>query len=176
MTSYPPSTPDRGSDPYSGGDPYAGSDPYAGARGWMPPGDDAPGRPPFPPQPLHPPYPPHPPQPWQPGGPPQPGQYQYHPGGMPPGVGPQPPPLPENGKGTGSLVCSILSIVLCCLPIVGVTLGVVAIVLGVQGRRAADLGAANNRGVATAGLIVGSIGAAAGVLASFFSILGLVQG
>ena len=64
----------------------------------------------------------------------------------------------DNGKGTGALVMGILSIVLCFGSLIGIGLGVGAIIMGVQGRQAAQGGTADNGGVATAGLVLGIIG------------------
>lgn len=159
MTSYPPSTPERGSDPYAGMYPGAGeAAPGSGQEPWTRPGQ-APG-----PQSA-------PVQPWAMAVPPQPlpdGQPWQQPSG-------RPPPLPENGKGTGALVCAILSIVLCCVPIISVVLAIAAIVLGVQGRRAAAGGTANNSGVATSGVVIGSVGVVVGALGSLIVIIGFAQ-
>lgn len=72
----------------------------------------------------------------------------------------------DNGKGTGALVMGILSIVLCFGSVLGIGLGIGAIVMGVQGRKAAQGGTADNSGVATAGLILGSIGVGLSLLSS----------
>lgn len=73
----------------------------------------------------------------------------------------------DNGKGTGALVMGILSIVLCFGSLLGIGLGIGAIIMGVQGRRAAQAGTADNSGVATTGLVLGSIGVGLSVLSSF---------
>lgn len=62
----------------------------------------------------------------------------------------------DNGKGTAALVLGILSVVMCFG--IGVVLGVIAIVMGVQGRRAVAAGTADNGGAATAGMVLGIIG------------------
>jgi hypothetical protein len=49
-------------------------------------------------------------------------------------------------------------------------------VLGSQGRRAADGGTADNRGVATAGLVLGIIGVGLSVLSSLGYLSRLAQG
>lgn len=66
---------------------------------------------------------------------------------------------PKNDLAVWSLVTGILSYVTCPL-----VLGIAAIVTGTMGRRAADEGLANNRGMATAGLILGWINVALVVL------------
>lgn len=71
---------------------------------------------------------------------------------MPMGV-PGADPTADNSKGTWALVTGILSF-FCC----GIILGIVAIVLGVQGRKAAANGTATNGGAATAGMVLGIIG------------------
>lgn len=76
---------------------------------------------------------------------------------------PPPPPIyggaalgasdADNKKGLWALITGILSF-FCC----GLILGIVAIVLGVQGRKAAQMGTATNGGMATAGMVLGIIG------------------
>jgi uncharacterized membrane protein len=56
----------------------------------------------------------------------------------------------DNGYGVGALVCSIVGFF--TIPIV---LGIVGMVLGHMGMKAADQGRANNRNVAVAGFWVG---------------------
>lgn len=82
----------------------------------------------------------------------------------------------DNGKGTGSLIMGILSIVLCFSSLIGVGLGVGAIIMGVQGRKAADGGTADNRGVSTGGFILGIVGAALSLLASLGYLSSLLTG
>lgn len=64
----------------------------------------------------------------------------------------------DNGKGTGALIMGIVSVVLCFTTIISVGLGVGAVLMGVQGRKAADAGTADNRGTATAGMVLGIVG------------------
>lgn len=82
----------------------------------------------------------------------------------------------DNVKGTGSLIMGILSIVLCFSSLFGVGLGVGAIVMGVQGRKAADGGTADNRGVSTGGLILGIVGGVLSLLASLGYLTSLLTG
>lgn len=62
---------------------------------------------------------------------------------------------PKNDLAVWSLVTGILSFVFCPL-----LLGIAAIVTGMMSRKAADQGLANNRGMGTAGLILGWINVA----------------
>jgi hypothetical protein len=61
---------------------------------------------------------------------------------------------PQNGMGTAALILSILGII-GCIPIVG---GVLGIVFGKMGMKAAQEGRATNEGQAKAGFIIGIIG------------------
>lgn len=80
-------------------------------------------------------------------------------GGQTPGWGqPAAPTKPRNGMGIAALVFGILALLTCWwLPVVGGILGIVAIVLGVVGRGRAKRLEANNKGVATTGLVLGVI-------------------
>ncbi|MDR7385396.1 DUF4190 domain-containing protein [Promicromonospora iranensis] len=78
---------------------------------------------------------------------------------------------PKNDLAVWSLVTGILSYVTCPL-----LLGIAAIVTGVKGRRAADEGLANNRGMATAGLILGWINVALALLGVVFFVFVLGAG
>ena len=62
---------------------------------------------------------------------------------------------PKNDLGVWALVTGILSYVMCPL-----VLGIAAIITGTKSRHAADEGPANNRGMGTAGLILGWINVA----------------
>ncbi|MFC5137571.1 DUF4190 domain-containing protein [Actinomycetospora rhizophila] len=81
------------------------------------------------------------------------------PGGQTPGWGqPAVPTKPRNGMGIAALVFGILALLTCWwLPVVGGILAIVAIVLGVVGRGRAKRLEANNKGVATTGLVLGII-------------------
>jgi hypothetical protein len=65
--------------------------------------------------------------------------------------------------------------VLCFGSLLGIGLGIGAILMGIQGRRAADAGTASNRGVATAGVVLGSIGVGLSVLSSLSYLTQLAQ-
>lgn len=66
----------------------------------------------------------------------------------------------SSGTGVGAMVCGILSLVLCWLPIVGLVLGIVATILGGKGRRTLP---PDKRGMALAGFIMGIIGMVIGI-------------
>jgi hypothetical protein len=70
--------------------------------------------------------------------------------------------------GTASLVLGILGVLGCCTFL----FSILAIVFGVQGRKKASQGLATNGGMATAGLILGIVGVALGVI---YWIWGLVN-
>ncbi len=78
---------------------------------------------------------------------------------------------PQGGKGMAiaSLICGILSLLLCCFSYVGLVLGIVAIVLGIISKKKTE----NGKGMALAGIITGSIG---GAIALIFVIIGLAAG
>lgn len=95
----------------------------------------------------------------QPGGPTAVPQYGYS----------QTPP--KNDLGVWALVTGILSYVFCPL-----LLGIAAIITGTMSRRAADEGLANNRGMGTAGLILGWINVALVVVAIIFFVIALAVG
>jgi uncharacterized protein DUF4190 len=90
-------------------------------------------------------------------------------GQLPWGVQPYAPVVgyPKNALAVWSLVLGLLGLVVC-----GLVTGVPAIVLGVLARRAASRGEADNRGLATAGLVLGAVATAVttfGLLAAFGS-------
>lgn len=78
---------------------------------------------------------------------------------------------PKNDLAVWSLVTGILSFVFCPL-----LLGIAAIITGTMSRKAADQGLANNRGMATAGLILGWINVALVVLGILFFVIALGAG
>lgn len=82
---------------------------------------------------------------------------------MPP-VAPQPP---SNGKATGALVCGILAIVFSSTIIVGIVLGIIAIVLGLKSKKQAG------GGKSIAGIVTGAIGLVLSVLLAIFAVVGL---
>lgn len=136
-----------------------------------------------------------PPPPIAPNGPGQPtpmpaGQYGYPAapvtpaapyGGYPgyPGYGGQPAwggPAPANGMGIAAMVLGILAVCLFCIyGIPSLVLGVLALIFGIIGRKRAQRGEASNAGQALAGIILGSIGIAVGVIIITFFIWLFVQ-
>lgn len=78
---------------------------------------------------------------------------------------------PKNDLAVWSLVTGILSFVFCPL-----LLGIAAIITGTMSRKAADQGLANNRGMATAGLILGWVNVALVVLGILFFVIALGAG
>lgn len=81
------------------------------------------------------------------------------------------PSPPKNDLAVWSLVTGILSFVFCPL-----LLGIAAIVTGTMSRRAADEGLANNRGMGTAGLILGWINVALVAIGIIFFVIAIAAG
>ena len=86
-----------------------------------------------------------------------PGGYQ---GPPPAGYGPG-PQAPKNGLGIAALVLGILAI-LATITVIGVILGIplglLAVILGIVGLRRVGKGLATNKGVAIAGIVTGALG------------------
>ncbi|MFC9647651.1 MULTISPECIES: DUF4190 domain-containing protein [unclassified Streptomyces] len=83
---------------------------------------------------------------------------------------------PANGMGVAAMVLGILSVCLFCLyGIGGIVLGVLALIFGIVGRKRVRRGQATNEGQARAGVILGSIGIALGVIFLGFIIWGITQ-
>lgn len=74
------------------------------------------------------------------------------------------PEAKQNTMGTASLVLGICSVVMFCVFGLNLVLGVLAVVFGVLGRKRVRRGEADNGSQATAGLVLGVIGTAAGLL------------
>jgi len=76
-------------------------------------------------------------------------------------IQPAPPPYAQgpqqNGLGVAALVLGIVSLVSCWI---GLVPGILAIIFGRIGMVRADKGEADNRGMATAGFVMGIIGVA----------------
>jgi thiol:disulfide interchange protein len=66
-----------------------------------------------------------------------------------------------SGVAVGALVCGILGLVLCWVPVVGLILAIVATVLGGKGRKTLPEG---KKGMALAGFIIGIIGLIIGII------------
>ncbi|OLZ62824.1 hypothetical protein AVW11_21860 [Streptomyces amritsarensis] len=71
---------------------------------------------------------------------------------------------PSNGFGITALVLGILAVVGCITSFIAVALGIGAVVFGALGRGKANRGEADNGGMALAGIILGAIGIALGLL------------
>ncbi|MFE7095503.1 DUF4190 domain-containing protein [Streptomyces erythrochromogenes] len=74
---------------------------------------------------------------------------------------------PSNGFGITALVLGILAVVGCITSFIAVALGIAAVVFGALGKGKANRGEADNGGVALAGIILGAIGIALGLLMLF---------
>ncbi len=101
---------------------------------------------------------------------PYPSAYQYQPGPYPGGYLPPPhygypgyppPPVqPKNGLGITSLVLAIIGLLSVWVPVVNIVsmvLGLVAVVVGFLARGRVRRGAANNGGIAVAGIVLGGL-------------------
>ena len=77
------------------------------------------------------------------------------------------PDSEKNHLGSWALALGMASI-FCC----GIIFGVTAIVLGLQAQAAADRGEATNRGVGTAGIVLGIIGFCATLIYLFVQMRG----
>lgn len=67
------------------------------------------------------------------------------------------PAAPRNGMGTAALVLGIIGLVLFWTVVLGVILGVLALIFGIIGRKRATRHEASNGGVALAGAILGGV-------------------
>lgn len=83
-----------------------------------------------------------------------------------PGAAPYPPygVARSNGFGVTALVLGILSVVGCITSVLGIGLGIGAVVFGALGKGKASRGEADNGGMALAGIILGAIGIVLGAL------------
>lgn len=86
---------------------------------------------------------------------------------------PPPPPPPAqppavsgdtNGLAVAALIVGILSLCAAFVPVVGVVVGLVAVVMAILGMNKAKKGLAGQRGLAVGGLITGAIGLILGLL------------
>ena len=75
---------------------------------------------------------------------------------------PQPMPMASSGKATGAVVCGVLAILLSWMPLVGIVLGIVAIVLA--GKAVKEAG---KNGKTSGGKVCGIVGIVLSVLAVF---------
>ena len=103
--------------------------------------------------------------------PPPPPPYSYPPGqGYPPpppqpyaGYSAAPPVGPRNGLGVASLVIAIIAVFTCASVVLGIILGIVAVVIGFAGRGRVKRGEADNGGIAIAGIVLGFVAIVASI-------------
>jgi len=70
----------------------------------------------------------------------------------------------SNGLGIAGMSCGIAGLVLMAVPVLGLLLGIAGIVLGAMGMGACNRNEANNRGMAIAGIVCGSVGTFFGLI------------
>ena len=86
--------------------------------------------------------------------------YQYG------GQNPYEQPQKGGGAAIAALVCGILGLVTCCCsPIINLPLSIAALICGILGLKS------QNRGMAIAGIVMGSIGIVLGILVAIMSIV-----
>jgi hypothetical protein len=168
-----PGSPGPGQDPYNQYPPGYGqvpqySDPFSPQS--SPPYDGTAAGSPYPPDPFAPPSSPmQPPQEYslysQPAPPPPPVP-QYPVAGY--SVPSMPPPMMATGQnntfGLLSMIFGIIALPMLCCFYTGAAIGVGATVLGVLGPQKANRGEADNKGMAIAGIVCGSIAGFLGLL------------
>lgn len=81
--------------------------------------------------------------------------YRYSHGGMTPD--PEPKPGDRRGMAIASLILGIISLVCCCMPVIAIGTGLVAIILG------ALSATSSGQGMAVAGIVLGVIGCVMGI-------------
>jgi hypothetical protein len=100
-----------------------------------------------------------------------PNPYQYQPSPYPAGY-PSPPQfygqppmpvMPKNGLGIAALVLAVIALVSVATVFAPIILGVVAVVIGFFGHGRVKRGAANNGGVAIAGIVLGALAVIVGL-------------
>ncbi|MFD0369395.1 DUF4190 domain-containing protein [Streptomyces sp. NPDC059071] len=95
-----------------------------------------------------------------------PAPYPTYGAGYPqPGWGPQ----PSNGLGIAAMVLGIIAVAGFCFYGLGAILGILALIFGIIGLKKANRGEATNRGMAIAGIVLGSVGILVG--AAFLSFM-----
>lgn len=96
----------------------------------------------------------------------------------------QPGPHPEfpppsrtraNGLGVASLVCGTVGLLLSPLPFVGLSIGIVALVLGLVARGRIKRGAAGSRGGVVAGIVLATAAVVVGGAVSILLVFVVVQ-
>jgi Domain of unknown function (DUF4190) len=74
------------------------------------------------------------------------------------------PDAPRNEVGVASLLVGIVALITCWL-LIGVPFGIAAVITGDVGRRRVQRGEANNPRIALAGMVLGAVSIAAGLVA-----------
>jgi hypothetical protein len=74
------------------------------------------------------------------------------------------PIAPRNETGVASLILGVVSLLTCWL-LIGVPFGVAAVITGDVARRRVQRGEANNPRIAMAGVVLGAVSIAAGIVA-----------
>jgi hypothetical protein len=74
------------------------------------------------------------------------------------------PGRPQNQFGVASLLLGLVALITCWL-LIGVPFGIAAVITGDMGRGRAKRGEANNLRTATAGMVLGGVAIAAGLVA-----------
>ncbi|MFE5939259.1 DUF4190 domain-containing protein [Streptomyces sp. NPDC056470] len=82
---------------------------------------------------------------------------------------------PSNGMGIAAMVLGIIAVAGFCMYGLGVILGILALVFGIIGRKKVQRGEANNGGMATAGIVLGSIGILVSAVFLAFVIWAIVE-
>lgn len=73
-----------------------------------------------------------------------------------------------NGLAIASMIISIFSILMCCVPIFGLLTGVTSLVLGIMGYRSAN---PRQKDAAIAGIVVGAVGTALAIAIEIMSVM-----
>ncbi|AMY21256.1 MULTISPECIES: DUF4190 domain-containing protein [Nocardiaceae] len=115
------------------------------------------------------------PQGGQYGSTPQGGQYPPPPGGQyeaapqyAGGYQQQPPASPKNGMGIAALIVGILALLTSFTIFGGILLGIAAVILGIIGRSRVKKLVATNKGMATAGIVLGVLSIVVAAALTFF--------
>jgi hypothetical protein len=74
------------------------------------------------------------------------------------------PDAPRNEVGVAALLVGIVALITCWL-LIGVPFGIAAVITGDVGRRRVQRGEANNPRIALAGMVLGAVSIAAGLVA-----------
>ncbi|MFB6836055.1 DUF4190 domain-containing protein [Streptomyces sp. NPDC056361] len=82
---------------------------------------------------------------------------------------------PSNGMGTTAMVLGIIAVAGFCMYGLGMILGILALIFGVIGLKKVNRGEATNRGMAIAGIVLGSIGTVVSAVFLGFIIWAIAQ-